>query len=86
VDTICRICCSIDRLFSAIVIVLRLLWMCTVATSLISPQPLLHQGLPRPPARQIFIIGWTGSAGVVLWPPRGLPENLPTALLSHSAI
>jgi len=66
-------------MFSAIVIVLRLLWMFPGGyLAYLIRNHILHQGLPRPPARQIFIIGWTGMRGVVaLAAALALPENLP---------
>src|SRR6266403_347203 len=66
-------------LFSAIVIVLRLLWMFPAGNlAYWIRNHILHQDLPRPPARQIFIIGWTGMRGVVaLAAALALPESLP---------
>jgi CPA1 family monovalent cation:H+ antiporter len=66
-------------MFSAIVIVLRLLWMFPGGyLAYLIRNHILHQGMPRPPARQIFIIGWTGMRGVVaLAAALALPENLP---------
>src|SRR5712664_968990 len=66
-------------MFSAIVIVLRLLWMFPGGyLAYFIRNHVLHQGLPRPPARQIFIIGWTGMRGVVaLAAALALPETLP---------
>jgi CPA1 family monovalent cation:H+ antiporter len=66
-------------MFSALVIVLRLLWMFPGGyLAYFIRNHILHQGLPRPPARQIFIIGWTGMRGVVaLAAALALPENLP---------
>jgi CPA1 family monovalent cation:H+ antiporter len=66
-------------MFSALVIVLRLLWMFPGGyLAYFIRNHILHQGLPRPPARQMFIIGWTGMRGVVaLAAALALPENLP---------
>jgi monovalent cation/hydrogen antiporter len=65
-------------LFSAIVIVLRLLWMFPGAylAHLIRTR-ILHQDVQRPSARQIFVVGWTGMRGVVaLAAAISLPETL----------
>jgi monovalent cation/hydrogen antiporter len=65
-------------LFSAIVIVLRLLWMFpgTFFARLIRTR-LLHQNYAKPSAKQIFVVGWTGMRGVVaLAAAIALPETL----------
>lgn len=64
--------------FSAIVIVLRLLWMFPGAyTSNAIRRRLLHQHEPRPSTKQIFIVGWTGMRGVIsLAAAIGLPAVL----------
>jgi monovalent cation/hydrogen antiporter len=65
-------------LFSAIVIVLRLLWMFPGAffARLIRTR-LLHQNYAKPSAKQIFVVGWTGMRGVVaLAAAIALPETL----------
>ena len=65
-------------LFSAIVIVLRLLWTYPGAyLAHFVRTRVLHQHYPRPTRRQIFIIGWTGMRGVVaLAAALSLPELL----------
>ena len=65
-------------LFSAIVIVLRLLWLYPGAhLAYFIRTRLLHQNYPRPSGRQIFIVGWTGMRGVVaLAAALALPELL----------
>jgi monovalent cation/hydrogen antiporter len=65
-------------LFSAIVIVLRLLWMFPGARlSYFIRTRLLHQHYRRPDAKQVFIVGWTGMRGVVaLAAAIALPETL----------
>jgi Na+/H+ antiporter len=65
-------------LFSAIVILLRLIWIFPGArlANLIRRR-LLGQNEPLPPARQIFIVGWTGMRGVIaLAAALALPETL----------
>ena len=65
-------------LFSLLLIVLRLLWVFpgTVLAYWIRRR-LLHQNEPRPPARQIFVTGWTGMRGVIaLAAALSLPEQL----------
>lgn len=53
-------------LFSAIVIVLRLLWMFPGTRLAYAIRTrLLGQRYSRPPAKQVFIVGWTGMRGVV---------------------
>jgi CPA1 family monovalent cation:H+ antiporter len=66
-------------LFSAIVIVLRLLWMFpgTQLAYFIRTR-ILHQTYPKPKAKQVFVVGWTGMRGVVaLAAAIALPETLP---------
>jgi Na+/H+ antiporter, bacterial form len=65
-------------LFSGIVIVLRLLWLYPGAhLAHFIRTRLLGQDYPQPPARQIFIVGWTGMRGVVaLAAALALPEVL----------
>lgn len=63
---------------SAVLIVIRVFWMYPAAylANLIRNR-LLHQNVPRPPARGIFIVGWTGMRGVVaLAAAISLPEIL----------
>lgn len=64
--------------FSGFLILLRLIWMFPGAflANLIRRR-LLHQSTPMPPARQIFIVGWTGMRGVVsLAAAIALPQTL----------
>ena len=52
--------------FSALLIVLRLVWALPGAlVSWLVRTRLLHQNEPRPSMRQIFVTGWTGMRGVV---------------------
>ena len=65
-------------LFSAVVILLRLIWMFPGAkiANLIR-RKLLHQDVRVPSARQVFVVGWTGMRGVVaLAAAISLPEKL----------
>jgi Na+/H+ antiporter len=66
-------------LFSAIVIVLRLLWIYPSANlAHWIRSRLLRQTYPKPSAKQIFILGWTGMRGVLaLAAALALPETLP---------
>jgi Na+/H+ antiporter len=68
-------------LFSAIVIVLRLLWMYPGASiAYLIRTRLLHQTYTMPSAKQIFVVGWTGMRGVVaLAAAIALPETLSDA-------
>jgi monovalent cation/hydrogen antiporter len=53
-------------LFSALLILLRLIWMFPGARlSYFIRRRALHQREATPPARQIFIVGWTGMRGVI---------------------
>ena len=53
-------------LFSAVVILLRLLWVLPGAhASYVIRRKLLGQHEETPPAKDIFIVGWTGMRGVV---------------------
>jgi monovalent cation/hydrogen antiporter len=53
-------------LFSALLILLRLVWMFPGARlSYFIRRRLLHQRESLPPARQVFIVGWTGMRGVI---------------------
>jgi len=65
-------------LFSAIVIVLRLLWIYPGAhLAYFIRTRLFRQNYPCPTSRQIFIVGWTGMRGVVaLAAALSLPELL----------
>jgi monovalent cation/hydrogen antiporter len=65
-------------LFSAIVIILRLLWMFPGGTfAYFIRRKLLHQRVRRPTRKQIFVVGWTGMRGVVaLAAAVSLPEKL----------
>jgi CPA1 family monovalent cation:H+ antiporter len=52
--------------FSAFLILLRLIWMFPGARlSFFIRRRVLHQRERLPPARQIFIVGWTGMRGVI---------------------
>jgi CPA1 family monovalent cation:H+ antiporter len=64
--------------FSALVIVLRLIWMFPGAyVANFIRRRMQHQKEPRPPARAIFVIGWTGMRGVLaLAAALSLPETL----------
>ena len=66
-------------LFSAIVIVLRLLWMYPGARlAYLIRTRVLGQSDPMPGAKQIFVVGWTGMRGVLaLAAAIALPEVLP---------
>src|ERR1700704_1116295 len=65
-------------MFSAIVIVLRLLWMFPGGNlAYLIRTRLLHQKYARPSTKQIFVVGWTGMRGVVaLAAAIALPEML----------
>jgi Na+/H+ antiporter len=65
-------------LFSALVIVLRLLWVFPGATlSYWIRRHFLHQKENHPPLRQIFVTGWTGMRGVIaLAAALSVPETL----------
>ena len=65
-------------LFSAIVIVLRLLWIFPGARlAYLVYTRILRQNYPYPPAKQVFVAGWAGMRGVVsLAAAIGLPEAL----------
>lgn len=65
-------------LFSGILILLRMVWMYPGAylANLIRRR-VLHQKVNLPPARQIFVVGWTGMRGVIaLAAALALPETL----------
>jgi len=65
-------------LFSAILILLRMIWMFPGAylANFIRTR-LLHQDVEFPPVRQIFVVGWTGMRGVLaLAAALSLPETL----------
>ena len=66
-------------LFSAIVIVLRLLWIFPGSNlAYFIRTRILRQTYPKPNARQVFVVGWTGMRGVVaLAAAIALPETLP---------
>jgi CPA1 family monovalent cation:H+ antiporter len=65
-------------LFSALVIVLRMIWMFPGAyIAHVIRRRVLHQKVQMPLARQIFVVGWTGMRGVVaLAAAISLPEVL----------
>ncbi len=53
-------------LFSLVLICLRLLWVFPgAAFSLFVRRRLLHQQVPNPSAKGVFVVGWTGMRGVV---------------------
>jgi monovalent cation/hydrogen antiporter len=64
--------------FSGLLILLRLIWMFPGAfLANVIRRRLLHQDDPLPPARNIFIVGWTGMRGVVsLAAAIALPQSL----------
>ena len=64
--------------FSALLILLRLMWMFPGAYfANVIRRRLLHQTEPLPPARHIFVVGWTGMRGVVsLAAAIALPQTL----------
>jgi len=64
--------------FSGFLIVLRLIWMFPGAfLANVARRRLLHHIEPLPPARNIFIVGWTGMRGVVsLAAAIALPQSL----------
>jgi len=68
-------------LFSAIVIVLRLLWMFPATKlSYFIRTRIFGQTYAQPNAKQVFVVGWTGMRGVVaLAAAIALPETLPDA-------
>ncbi len=52
--------------FSALLIALRIVWIFPGAWIAWKVRGfLLHQHNPRPPAREVFVVGWTGMRGVV---------------------
>src|SRR6202000_1721484 len=65
-------------LFSALVIVLRLLWVFPGASlAYWIRRRVFHQHEKRPPFRQTFVLGWTGMRGVIaLAAALSLPEKL----------
>lgn len=65
-------------IFSALLIVLRLLWMFPGARiAHWFRVGFLHQNYPMPPARNVFVLGWTGMRGVVaLAAAISIPERL----------
>jgi CPA1 family monovalent cation:H+ antiporter len=65
-------------LFSALVILLRLLWVFPgAALAYWIRRRVFHQNERRPPVRQIFVTGWTGMRGVIaLAAALSLPERL----------
>ena len=64
--------------FSALVILLRLLWVFPGARlAYWIRRHVLHQNETLPPARQLFVLGWTGMRGVIaLAAALSLPEQL----------
>jgi len=65
-------------LFSGIVILLRMIWILPGAhLAYFLRRRLLHQAVKVPPARQIFVVSWTGMRGVIaLAAALALPETL----------
>lgn len=65
-------------LFSALVIVLRLMWMFPGAhVAYFIRKRVLHQDYSLPKPKQVFVIGWTGMRGVVaLAAAMSLPEKV----------
>ncbi len=65
-------------LFSALVIVLRLVWSFPGAyVAYMIRRYILHQNEPCPPPRAVFVVGWTGMRGVIaLAAALSLPETL----------
>ncbi|HZD95981.1 MAG TPA: Na+/H+ antiporter [Candidatus Sulfotelmatobacter sp.] len=68
----------LGTLFSALVIVLRLIWVFPGASlAYWIRRHVQHQNEPRPPFRQIFVTGWTGMRGVIaLAAALSLPQQL----------
>jgi CPA1 family monovalent cation:H+ antiporter len=64
--------------FSAFLILLRLTWIFPGAyLANFIRRRILHQNEPLPPARQIFVVGWTGMRGVIsLAAAIALPQTL----------
>ena len=64
--------------FSALVIALRLIWLYPGAyVANLIRRRIQHQDDPLPPARAIFVVGWTGMRGVIaLAAALSLPETL----------
>jgi CPA1 family monovalent cation:H+ antiporter len=65
-------------LFSVLVIALRMLWVFPGASMAYAVRRhIQHQNEPRPSARNIFVLGWTGMRGVIaLAAAISLPEKL----------
>jgi len=65
-------------LFSLLLIALRVFWVFPGAyMSNVIRRRVFHQAEPLPPARQVFIVGWTGMRGVIcLAAAIALPETL----------
>lgn len=65
-------------LFSALLIVLRMIWsMPGASLAYLLRKRVLHQQVPRPQLRQIAIVGWTGMRGVIsLAAAIALPQTL----------
>lgn len=66
-------------LFAAIVILLRLIWVYPGgAISFFVRSRVLHQDVGMPPARTLFVVGWTGMRGVIaLAAALSLPASIP---------
>jgi NhaP-type Na+/H+ or K+/H+ antiporter len=65
-------------LFSGLLIALRVFWIFPGAfMANLVRRRILHQKEPMPPARQIFVVGWTGMRGVIsLAAAIALPQTL----------
>ncbi len=68
----------IGALFALLIIALRLIWVFPGAyLAWIIRTRILHHRVPRPPARNIFVVGWTGLRGVIaLAAAMSLPQVL----------
>ena len=72
-------------IFSGLLIALRVFWIFPGAfTANLIRRRILHQKEPLPPARQVFIVGWTGMRGVIslaaaIALPRTLANGAPFA-------
>jgi monovalent cation/hydrogen antiporter len=65
-------------LFSALLILLRMIWsMPGASLAYVIRKRILHQRVPRPKVRQIAVLGWTGMRGVIsLAAAIALPQTL----------
>jgi len=71
-------------IFSALLIALRMAWIYPGAFfAALIRRRVFHQNEPMPPAKSIFIVGWTGMRGVIaLAAALSLPETLSDGTLS----